>query len=85
MFHVILGADCPAPIDGFTWDWKGKPGSSVPVTTAFWDLRRGMLNEGVDLMGAGGMVSAVHSNEDIAQTVGAFERTLVRLKEEGAL
>ena len=87
MFHIILGADCPAPIDGFTWDWQGQPGHRTPRTSgeAAWSLRRGMLNEGVDLMGTGGMVSSAHTDQDIDHTIEAFRRTLRQMKEEAVL
>ena len=87
MFHIVLGADCPPPTDGFTWDWQGQPGGRMPRTAseAMWALRRGMLNEGVDLMGLGGMVSAAHSEEDIEHTVQAFESTVRSMREEGVI
>jgi glutamate-1-semialdehyde 2,1-aminomutase len=44
-----------------------------------------MLNEGIDLMGSGGMVSAVHSEEDVDRTVEAFARTVRQMKVEGVL
>ena len=86
-FHLVVGSDCPAPLDGFSWDWQGKPGDRVPGNSAdiFWALRRGMLNEGVDLMGAGGMVSYAHSEADIEKTVEAFQRTIAAMKDEGLL
>ncbi len=87
MVHIILGADCPAPVEGFAWDWQGHPGDRVPRTTTdiVWALRRGMLNEGVDLMGTGGMVSSAHSEADISHTLEAFERTIGQIREEDLL
>jgi glutamate-1-semialdehyde 2,1-aminomutase len=87
MFHIILGAECPPPFDGFEWDWQGRPGHQMPQMSldVFWGLRRSMLNEGVDLMGAGGMLSSAHAQEDIDFTVEAFRRTLASLKEEQLL
>ncbi len=87
MFHLILGAECPPPIDGFTWDWQGRPARRMPHTPgeAVWSLRRGMLNEGIDLMGTGGMVSAAHSDADAERTVEALRSTIRRMKEEKAL
>jgi glutamate-1-semialdehyde 2,1-aminomutase len=87
MFHLVLGAESPPPVDGFTWDWQGRPGSRVPHTSAeaAWALRRGMLNEGVDLMGTGGMVSSAHSEADAERTIQAFSRTLRRMKDEGVV
>ncbi len=87
MFHMVIGAECPPPIDGFGWDWQGKPGDRIPGNSGdiFWALRRGMLNEGVDLMGPGGMVSYAHSEADIEHTAGAFERTIAAMKDAGIL
>ncbi len=87
MFHVVIGTECPPPIDGFGWDWQGKPGDRVPSNSGdvLWALRRGMLNEGFDLMGAGGMVSYAHSEADIDNAIGAFERTISAMKDEGLL
>jgi glutamate-1-semialdehyde 2,1-aminomutase len=87
MFHLALGAECPPPIDDFTWDWLGQPGAKIPPLAGevFWSLRRGMLNEGVDLMGPGGMLSSAHSEEDVARTVEAFAQTIRGLKAEGTL
>ncbi len=86
MFHLIIGAECPPPIDGFTWDWQGRPARRMPHTSgeAVWALRRGMLNEGVDLMGAGGMVSAAHTEEDADRTVEGLRSTIRRMKQENA-
>jgi glutamate-1-semialdehyde 2,1-aminomutase len=41
---------------------------------------------GVDIAGwPGGLVSAVHSAEDVERTLGAFEATIGMLAEDGAL
>ena len=87
MFHIILGAECPPVKDGFSWDWQGQPSDRMPRTAgdAVWALRRGMLNEGIDLMGSGGMVSSAHSEADIDNTVQAFTRTVRQMKEEKLL
>ena len=49
------------------------------------DLRKGMLLHGVDLMRVAGFVSAAHTPELIAETVQAFDRTIVRMQQEGLL
>ena len=49
-------------------------------------LKLAMLNVGVDMMGGiGFMVSAVHTEEEIDRTSGAFERSLVALRNEGII
>jgi glutamate-1-semialdehyde 2,1-aminomutase len=87
MFHLVVGAQCPPPIDGFTWDWQGKPSDSMPRMSGevVAGLRRGMLNEGVDLMDTGGMVSLAHTDDDIDHTLEAFRSTLRQMKDEGLL
>ena len=50
------------------------------LTHAF---RQGMLLNGVDLMGMGGMTTAAHTEADIEQTVAAVAGTLDLLREEG--
>ncbi len=87
MFHLALWTECPPPIDDFTWDWQGKPGTKMPPLAGevFWSLRRGMLNEGVDLMGPGGMLSSAHSEQDVQRTLEAFARTIGQMKAEGTV
>jgi len=87
MFHLVLGAECPPPREDFAWDWQGLPGSRLPHTSpeAVWALRRGMLNEGIDLMGTGGMVSSAHAETDAGRTVEAFSRTVRQMKRESLL
>ena len=83
MFHLSSSAALPATYPrAFAWDWDGHPGHEMPRTPidVFWALRRGMLNEGIDLMGAGGMLSNAHTPEDIASTVEAFRCTLRVMK-----
>ncbi|MDP3767086.1 MAG: aspartate aminotransferase family protein [Dehalococcoidia bacterium] len=84
MFHIVVGAECPQPVGDFAWDWQGRPGDRLPRMSpeAIWALRRGMINEGVDLMGTGGMVSAAHSDEDVEHTVQAFSRTIRTMNDE---
>jgi len=87
MFHIILGAECPAPRDGLAWDWRGAPGDRMPAMGGeqAWALRRGMLNEGVELMHTGGLVSAAHTEEDAQRTVSAFAKTIAAMHSEGLL
>ncbi len=45
-----------------------------------------MLNQGVDLMGmTGGLVSGVHSDQDVDHTLQAFEATLDEMRAESLL
>lgn len=87
MFHLVVGVECPPPVNDFQWDWKERPGNRVPHTSgeATWSLKRGMLNEGVDLMGDGGMVSAAHTEKDADLTAAALLQAIRQMKAEGAL
>jgi len=87
MLHTLLGVPARLPDDGISYVWLGEdrrkaPKSPETVVTAF---RRAMINEGVDLMRAGAMVSAVHSDADIDATIDAFDKSLLALQAEGVL
>ena len=84
MFHITMGYEVPPPEDGFLWHWEGRPGPTVPGISRerLEGLKRGMLNRGVDLMRNGGLVSAVHSEQDAEATLAAFEETLADMRRE---
>ncbi len=85
MLHMAMGMEAQ-PDDGYSWGWRALPAApprvAPEVATA---LRRGMINEGVELMGDGMMVSSAHTGEDVARTVEAFRRTLRSMKAEGVV
>jgi glutamate-1-semialdehyde 2,1-aminomutase len=82
MLHVALGL-AEQPPDGYSWGYRALPTRPPAVRrdTAM-ALRRGMLNEGVDMMGSGMMVSSVHGPDDVARTADAFRRTIRAMKAE---
>ena len=88
-WHVTLGEGVSRPSSG-SIEWVGErlpPRTHVKRRIA---LKRGMLNQGVDLMqsnvgGAGGFVSGVHTAEDIDRTVHAFEATIGEMRAEELL
>jgi glutamate-1-semialdehyde 2,1-aminomutase len=85
MFHMTIGVDCPEPVDGYLWNWEGRPGAAVPgtpgpVATAF---RQEMINRGVDFMRTGGMMSAVHTESDVDATLSALSAALTPLMHDG--
>jgi len=82
MLHIALGYE-QRPPDGYTWGWRRLPCSTPYVAreTAA-GLRLGMLNEGVDLMAGGMMVSSEHTQEDVDRTVESLRRTLRAMKGE---
>ena len=48
-------------------------------------MQLAMANHGSHFFGAGGLVSAVHVEDDIARTVDAWRSSLLELRDEGAL
>lgn len=69
--------------DPYTWDYlKLKENSDPELLTS---LRCGLLLNGIDLASNGGMTTAAHTEEDIANTVDAFEQTLDWMKTDGLI
>ncbi len=83
-FHVSLGRECPRPQDGVERPARnGRAPPRTPPKTPL-ALKQGMLNHGVDLMGyTAGLVSSVHTDEDVDRTLKAFEATLDEMLAEG--
>ncbi len=83
-FHIVLGEDCPRPRDGIEWpaDSGRLPPRMRPDLAT--NLKRAMLNHGVDLMGlSGGFLSGVHSERDVEAVLDAFEGSLHDLRRDG--
>jgi len=82
MLHIALGMEQQPP-EGYSWGWRALPAAPPPVAReAANALRLGMLNEGVDLMGDGMMVSSAHTPGDVSRTRDAFSATLRAMKDE---
>ncbi|HEY8172354.1 MAG TPA: aminotransferase class III-fold pyridoxal phosphate-dependent enzyme [Dehalococcoidia bacterium] len=82
MLHISLG-ECEQPPDGYGWGWRALPAPLAATSAELSQaLRLGMLNEGVDLMGGGLMVSSAHTSNDADRTLSAFRRTLDAIKAE---
>src|SRR5690606_12065130 len=70
VFHVMLGVECCNRAGGDLRMREGvdpvvlKRGPAPKLSLA---LHQGMINEGVDLFHGGGLLSAAHSEEDIAK------------------
>jgi glutamate-1-semialdehyde 2,1-aminomutase len=83
-FHIYPGDATPEDIyAGRVPAAKLKGGASAEL---LHKVRAGFLLHGVDVAGwPGGLVSVVHTEEDVARTLDAFDRTLDLLAREGDL
>ena len=82
MLHIALGFDARPP-DGYSWGWSALPSPPPRVAPgARQALRMAMINEGVDLMSEGMMVSSMHADDDADRTIEAFRHALRAMKEE---
>ncbi len=81
MIHVVM-ADCDCDRETCSMPHsKIKETTASPAVTA---LKRGLQNQGVDVMGRGSfLVSATHGEEHIDRTLEAFQNTLQALRAEG--
>jgi glutamate-1-semialdehyde 2,1-aminomutase len=85
MLHVALGME-EQPPDGYGWGFAALPAPPPRASNAAdGALRLGMLNESVDLMAGGMMVSSAHTQDDIDRTIEAFRRTLRAMKAESLI
>ncbi|MGE0598165.1 MAG: aspartate aminotransferase family protein [Dehalococcoidia bacterium] len=79
---VVAGTQVPEAQDydprDLPWSLleQGMKGEAVRM------LQLAMANHGAHLFGAGGLVSSVHTEDDIARTVEAWRRSLIELREE---
>jgi glutamate-1-semialdehyde 2,1-aminomutase len=86
VFHVMLGVTCANQSGGDIRIPEGvapeklKAGPDPKLETA---LAQGMLLNGVDLFHGGGLISSVHTTDDIDTTIEAFNSTIRRMKSEG--
>jgi glutamate-1-semialdehyde aminotransferase len=77
VFHIMLGDGMAEAVQNRdVTKLMGARSAAVP-------LRKAMLLEGVDLMRTGGFTSVAHGDEEIAFSIGAFDRALERLQAEG--
>ncbi len=85
IFHIAAGSDLPR---------SGSLAELYPLDparllkhmgAAFWPFRQAFLYHGVDLMGPTGFVSSAHTEEDIQETVDAFDKAMADLQAEGIL
>ncbi len=82
MLHIALGMERQPP-DGYGWGWHALPAQPPRVpTVTFTAFRLAMVNEGIDLMGDGMMVSSAHTADDVERTAEALRAALREMKNE---
>ncbi|CAI8051271.1 Glutamate-1-semialdehyde 2,1-aminomutase [Geodia barretti] len=83
MLHVVL-ADCDCDREICTMPHRQiSAAAASPATTA---MKRGLQNRGVDIMGRETiLVSGVHNESEIDQTVEAFSDTMAAVRAEGLI
>lgn len=81
-FHFYRGDASPEEIHAGNIPWQQLKNGVSPSLAQ--KIRAGFLLHGVDIVGwPGGIVSAVHTEEDVRRTVEAFEATFQMLAAEG--
>lgn len=73
--------DCDKEVCMVSYEQMGKLRSSAAMRV----LDQALLNEGVHAGGATVLVSSVHSNRDIDETLSAYEKALTSVRKEGLL
>ncbi len=80
--HVAFGVTCNCQSDLCTASHEELHKGVNPAVQG--GFKRSMLNAGVDVMGGRGfIVSSTHTDKDVDQTVGAFEKALASMKKDG--
>lgn len=85
-FRVLIGGPTvpeEADYDPRDLDWDVLAAGGNPERERLMQLA--LLNRGVQLFGTGGMLSSVHTDDDIAHSVEAFDGAIVAMQAEGAL
>ncbi|MBI4233948.1 MAG: aspartate aminotransferase family protein [Chloroflexi bacterium] len=83
LFHLRLGRPCLCADRSMCTAPHQEIQAGMPPTVAL-SLKQAMLNAGVDLMGGRmGIVSGAHSEQDVGQTLKAFEDALGAMRREG--
>jgi glutamate-1-semialdehyde 2,1-aminomutase len=76
MFHVYVGEGCPIWVEDGEVRGEFEAATLLKRMPREDELRQAMMVRGVDLFHDGGFMSAVHTDADVDQTVGAFEDSL---------
>ena len=86
VFHIMVGQRCTNMTSGDLHTPEGVTPEALksgPNAKLEGVLTAGMLLEGAHLFHAGGLLSVAHNEADIDQSVTGFERTIVRMRDEG--
>ena len=85
-FHIALGETCANRGAGDLRVPEGVAAEALKMTggnALTSSLAQGMLLEGIDLFNSGGMLSTAHSEADVDHLIGAMDRVLDRMEDEG--
>lgn len=86
-FRYLFGHDQPIKsandFDPYNYDYRKLKGANDPILTQA--VRCGMLLNGVDATGSGGMTMAAHTEGDIQKTIEAFDKTITWMKRDGLI
>ncbi len=77
--HGLRAAD----FNPYDWDYRQLKGGGNPELTK--NLRCGLLLNGIDIAGNGGMTMTAHTEADVQQTIAAFDQTIEWMKADGLI
>ncbi|MGI9252401.1 MAG: aspartate aminotransferase family protein, partial [Thermomicrobiales bacterium] len=87
LFHIALGLEASNRTAGDMLLPEGPTPAELKNSDGCLPnslLYPGMMLEGIELFHGGGLLSVAHTEEDIDQTIAAFNRVLARIESEGA-
>jgi glutamate-1-semialdehyde 2,1-aminomutase len=87
LFHLALGLDARNRAAADLHNPEGPTPTELKASPAHPRnavLYQGMMLEGIELFHSGGLLTVAHTEDDIDQTVAAFNRVLARMEAEGA-
>jgi glutamate-1-semialdehyde 2,1-aminomutase len=85
MVRFLLGGEAPEPRDYHARDLSRERLAQGAPAEAFRLLQLALFNRGVFFFGNSAIVSSVHSDEDIARTLEAWEASLNAVRDDGLL
>jgi len=85
-FHVLVAPGAPSLEQVYKYSGEEAATKLLGGMGAFGnEMKKAFLLHGLDLLGAIGIVSAVHTEQDVEVTLRAFDQIIARFQKEGAL